>query len=63
MKNTINSDNNNINNNSNKKNKYVFNDEEEIIEFIKKKYNKRKVDEILNRGDNAMVVDANEPKK
>ena len=60
-KNTISTD-NNINN-SNKTNKYVFNDEEEIIEFIKKKYNKRKVDEILNRGDNGMVVDANEPKK
>ena len=38
-------------NNSNKI-KYVFNDEEEIIEFIRKKYNKRKIDEILKRDDN-----------
>ena len=35
----------------NAKNKYVFNDEEEIIEYIKKKYNKRNVEEIINRGN------------
>ena len=36
---------------NNLKNKYVFNDEEEIIEYIKKKYNKRNVEEIINRGN------------
>ena len=46
--------NNNIyNNNYNMiRNKLVFNNEEEIIEFIKKKYNKRNVDEIFNRNNN-----------
>ena len=38
------------------KNKYIFNDEEEIIDFIKKKYNKRKVEEIFNKEDNGMVI-------
>ena len=54
-KNNINKDKDNVNkdaNNSNKKNKYVFNNEEEIIEFIRKKYNKRKVDDILKKEDN-----------
>ena len=48
--------NNNIYNNNNNynmiRNKLVFNNEEEIIEFIKKKYNKRNVDEIFNRNNN-----------
>ena len=61
-KNNINKDydnkDNKDNNNSNKK-KYIFNDEEEIIEFIKKKYNKRKVDDIIKRDDNAPNTNAN----
>ena len=40
------------NNNNNNNNRLVFNDEEEIIEYIKKKYNKRNIDEIITRGRN-----------
>ena len=36
---------------NNESNKYVFNDEKEIIEFIKKKYNKRNINEIFERKD------------
>ena len=45
------------NNNSNilNKNKLIFNDEEEIIDFLRKKYNKRNVDEIFNRFENGMA--------
>ena len=39
--------------NNNDLNKYVFNDEKEIIEFIKKKYNKRNINEILEKKDDA----------
>ena len=43
----------NINDNYNlKKNKYIFNDDEEIIEYIKKKYQKRNVEEIINKDIN-----------
>ena len=52
---------NNIESNSNNNNKLVFNDEQEIIEYIKKKYNKRNIDEIINRGKNNKVIV--EPKK
>ena len=42
---------------NNMNNKYIFNDEDEIIEFIKKKYNKRNVDEIVNREKNNTPYD------
>ena len=50
---------------NNLKKKYVFNDEEEIIEYIKKKYNKRNVEEIINRGNtnNNNNNEIYEPKK
>ena len=48
---------------NNLKNKYVFNDEEEIIEYIKKKYNKRNVEEIINRGNTNNNNIIYEPKK
>ena len=56
--NNIINNNNNINNNM-INNKLVFNNEEEIIDFIKRKYNKRNVDDILNRNEygNNNVVD------
>ena len=54
--NTINSG-NNLN-----PNKLIFNDEEEIIEYIKKKYNKRNIDEIINKGNNKKEIVV-EPKK
>ena len=34
----------------------IFNDEEEIIEYIKKKYNKRNIDEIINKGNNKKEI-------
>ena len=40
----------------------IFNDEEEIIEYIKKKYNKRNIDEIINKGNNKKEIVV-EPKK
>ena len=52
-----------INTNNNIKKKYVFNDEEEIIEYIKKKYNKRNVEEIINRGNTNNNNVIYEPKK
>ena len=39
----------NIDNNNSIRKKIVFNDDDEIIEYIKKKYKKRNVDEILNK--------------
>jgi hypothetical protein len=56
--NNIINNNNNINNNM-INNKLVFNNEEEIIDFIKRKYNKRNVGDILNRNEygNNNVVD------
>ena len=50
-------------NTNNLKKKYVFNDEEEIIEYIKKKYNKRNVEEIINRGNTNNNNIIYEPKK
>ena len=51
-------------NRNNLKSKYVFNDEEEIIEYIKKKYNKRNVEEIIIRGNtNDNNNEIYEPKK
>ena len=38
-------------------NKYIFNDEDEIIEFIKKKYNERNVNEIIKRENNNTPYD------
>ena len=58
---TNNNDNNDAdNNNANKK--LVFNDEQEIIEYIKNKYSKRNVDKIINRGGNNNNI-RGEPKK
>ena len=52
---------NNFNNDINKsKNKIIFNDEEEILSYIKRKYNKRKMEEIYDREDNGMVVNDSE---
>ena len=53
----------NATNTNNLKNKYVFNDDEEIIEFIKKKYNKRNIEEIINKGNNNINNEIYEPKK
>ena len=43
-------------NNNNNNNKLVFNDEQEVIDYIKKKYNKRNIDEIISRGNNNKVI-------
>ena len=48
---------------NNLKKKYIFNDEEEIIEYIKKKYNKRNIEEIINRGNTNNNNVIYEPKK
>ena len=53
----------NATNTNNLKNKYVFNDDEEIIEFIKKKYNKRNIEEIINKGNSNINNAIYEPKK
>jgi len=63
---------NNININSNKniinQKKFIFNDENEIIDYLRKKYNKRNVEEILDKVDNGMPMEdiekeKNNPKK
>ena len=51
----------NIDNNNSVRKKIVFNDDDEIIEYIKKKYNKRNVNEILNRENSYDALD--EPKR
>ena len=43
-------------------NKFVFNNEDEILEFIKRKYNKRNVNEILISGNRNKDSDINELK-
>ena len=57
--NIINNNTNNNDNNNMISNKLVFNNEEEIIDFIKRKYNKRNVGDIFSRNEygNNNVVD------
>lgn len=46
--------NNNVNINQKK---FIFNDESEIIDYLRKRYNKRNVEEILDRVDNGMPME------
>lgn len=41
----------------------IFNDENEIIDYLRKKYNKRNVEEILDRVDNGMPMEDIEKEK
>ena len=55
----------NINNSNNiiNQKKFIFNDESEIIDYLRKKYNKRNVEEILDRIDNGMPMEDIEKEK
>ena len=53
----------NINNNNISQKKLIFNDENEIIDYLRKKYNKRNVEEILDRVDNGMPMEDIEKEK
>ena len=55
----------NINNSNNIiiQKKFIFNDESEIIDYLRKKYNKRNVEEILDRIDNGMPMEDIEKEK